>query len=314
MFCGLVYCATFELEREALGLDKLGIAIERARAERQGLIGRVSEQDARLVLPTEDITPDRDSPDTNEQATSRVQGSRKTTRYLTPFEYTHTRVVPLNHKHCENNRIIAGRLGDERVEVYRQLRTQVLQTFVQHNWSTLAITSPSKNAGKTLTSINLAISLAQEVDQTVLLVDLDLTQPSVHKMLGVTCELGLADIIFGQANMQDVLFNPSIDRLTILPGRRLGGYSSELLTTLEMKNLFEDVAHRYESRIVIFDLPPVLRNDDALKFTPSADATLMVIEAGVNTQEEIDRSVHLLKSANLIGTILNKAKVRSSSV
>ena len=75
-----------------------------------------------------------------------------------------------------------------------------------------------------------------------------------------------------------------------------------------MRNLLNDITSRYPSRIVIFDLPPLLRNDDALKFTPFADATLMVVEAGQNDPEEVRRSLHLMRNANLIGTVLNKAR------
>ena len=75
-----------------------------------------------------------------------------------------------------------------------------------------------------------------------------------------------------------------------------------------MKNLLGEITQRYDSRLVIFDLPPLLRNDDAILFTPFADATLLVVEDNKNTPEEIQQSLHLLRNVNLLGTILNKSR------
>jgi Mrp family chromosome partitioning ATPase len=75
-----------------------------------------------------------------------------------------------------------------------------------------------------------------------------------------------------------------------------------------MKALLADITGRYPDRIIIFDLPPLLRNDDAMVFVPNADACLFVVEAGVTTQNEIERSMQLLKHARVLGTILNKAR------
>ena len=74
-----------------------------------------------------------------------------------------------------------------------------------------------------------------------------------------------------------------------------------------MINLIGDLRNRYESRIIIFDLPPLLNIDDAMVFLPNVDATLMVVENGKNTQSEVQQSMRLLQSTNLIGTVLNKA-------
>ncbi|MEM7096918.1 MAG: CpsD/CapB family tyrosine-protein kinase [Pseudomonadota bacterium] len=288
-------------------------ALDRARREHKGSIGKSNASQTLNPVSAGRVSTSsvNQSAPAGQEATrfvlpARTERERVNTTHN--FSYQQTRVVELDKKWLEQNRVIAGNLGDKRVEAYRQLRTQILHTLSENNWNTLAITSPMKDAGKTLTAVNIAISLAQEIDKTVLLVDLDLSMPNVHTTLGVNVEHGLSDIISGDAAIRDVLFNPGIERLTILPGRPLVDYSSELLTAPAMKNLLQDIKSRYQSRIVIFDLPPLLRNDDALKFTPYADATLMVVEAGVNSPEEIERSMHLLRNANLIGTILNKAK------
>ncbi|MBK7169231.1 MAG: CpsD/CapB family tyrosine-protein kinase [Gammaproteobacteria bacterium] len=223
--------------------------------------------------------------------------------------YTQTRHVELNDKRLAENRVIAGLDYDRRVEAYRQLRTQVLKILKDNQWNTLAITSPGENAGKSLTATNLAISLSREVNHTVMLVDLDLRQPSLHEMFDITVEKGLIDYLNDEATLEEVLLNPGFQRLVLLPGRALGKYSSEILSSPQMKSLVRDISQRYTDRIIIFDLPPLLRNDDALMFTPTVDATLLVVEDGVTTADDVQRSLQLLEGSNLIGTILNKARI-----
>ena len=286
-------------------MDKLSAALERARNEKQGNIGRLRREQGngrpQPAAPEPTATPAAEEvPVTTDQAEAQIS--------LDAITYLQTRLIELDPDVLEHNRVIASRSDDERVEAYRHLRTQVLQLFARHDWKSLAVTSPHENAGKTLTSINLAISLAHEVTHSVLLVDLDLRKPNVHTTLGVDVDVGITDVVQGNAKVSDALFNPRIPRLVVMPGRPLGKHASEMLTTPAMQRLLAELKHRYSSRLVIFDLPPLLRNDDALKFTPYADATLLVVEEGVSTAEDVERSQHLLRNANLVGTILNKAR------
>lgn len=284
-------------------MERLQEAIARARQEREGEIGK---------LPPFDQLPKHESATGGASVTASGNGAPFHRRAARPvpgrIHYTRTRTVKLDPDTLEKHRVIAGRSDDRRVEAYRRLRAQVLQTLAEHHWRTLAITSPWENAGKTLTAVNMAITLSSEVNQTVLLVDLDLHDPSVHTTLGVDVEVGLIDVLQGNAAIEDTLFNPGLQRLVVLPGRPLGRPSSEFLTSPEMKSLLIDITARYDSRLIIFDLPPLLRNDDAMVVTPVAEATLMVVEAGSNTPDDVGRCMHMLKNANLIGTILNKAR------
>lgn len=286
-------------------MERLQEAIARARAERRGEVGRLPDYDK-----SGDIGEFARQQTRNEESRIIAPPTRRRAKAPPPenIQYTETQQVELDDTILEKNRVIAGRNEDERVEAYRQLRTRVLQTFERNSWNTLAITSPQENAGKTLTSVNLAFSLAEEVNQTVLLVDMDLRKPNVHTTLGVELEWGLVDVVEGRAELAQTLFNPCKPRLVVLPGKPLGRHSSEILTSPKMKNLLQDITTRYDSRLIIFDLPPLLRNDDAMKFVPLADAVLMVVEEGVNTPDEVERCVHLMQNANFIGTILNKAR------
>lgn len=223
------------------------------------------------------------------------------------INYTTTRQVNLSDKVLSDNRIIAGLPRDKRAEVFRQLRTQVIQKLRANNWKTLAITSPRQGAGKTVTAINLAISLSKEVNQTVLLVDLDLGDPSIHKAMGFEVDGGIIDHLSGDKSIPEMLVNPGMERLVILPSKPDERYSSEILSTPKMQALLKDLTTRYESRIIIFDIPSLLVNDDALIFTPFVDAALLVAEDGVSTGEDIERCMEMLQGVNILGTVLNKA-------
>ena len=217
-------------------------------------------------------------------------------------------VVSVDRLQLEQERVIAASEHDERVGHYRQLRTLILKTMRDNQWATLAMTSAHVGAGKTLTASNLAISLSKDVNTAVLLVDLDLNTPTIHQKLNLKPEKGLVDFLEGDAELEDILFDPGFDGLTILAGRSAGKESSELLVSPRMKNLMRDLHNQDVATITIFDLPPLLRNDDAILYAPYADATLVVVEDGVTTEEQLQQTMRLLEKANVIGTILNKAK------
>lgn len=271
-------------------MDYIQQAIDKARDERQGKIGQETNEKT-----SDEITTEKSLIADPKAVPSEIN-------------YTKTRQIELKDDVLRNNRVIAGFNFDQRAEPYRQLRTQVLQKLRANNWKTLAITSPNGNAGKTLTAINLAISLSKEVNQTVMLVDLDLRDPSVLSTLEIEVDYGLVDHLKGDVSVGDILVNPGLERLVILPGKADINYSSELLSSPEMKNLLTDLTSRYESRIIIFDMPGLLVGDDTLAFAPYVDAALLVVEEGVTTPDDVQRSLQMLEGTNLLGTILNKAE------
>ncbi len=223
--------------------------------------------------------------------------------------YSKTQIVPVKKNILKRNRIITHYEHAEANTAYRLLRTQVLQKLVANHWNTLAITSTGPEEGKSLTAINLAISLAREVNYTVLLVDLDMRRPSINKYFGFNSQLGISDFFLSeQMDLGGMLINPDIERLVILPGRESITNSSEILKSNRMAQLVNELKSRYPSRIVIFDLPPLLSSDDALAFSPFVDAFLMVIEEGATSSDDIQQAMRLLKDVNILGTVLNKSK------
>lgn len=234
--------------------------------------------------------------------------SHETHAELEDISYTSTHVVKLNEEHLEKNRVVAFDKNDPRSMSFDLLRTHVLQKMEENGWRTLAITSPTPESGKSVVAINLAMSIAQHTNKTALLVDFDLRRPKVGTYLGIAMEKSMNDLLEGTAELPDVLVNPDIPRLVVLPTNRPVRKSSETLSSKRTEDLIKDLHERYESRIVIFDLPPVLVADDAIVLLPHIDAVLMVVANGMSTKQEIEDSLRHIPPAKLIGTVLNKAE------
>jgi len=226
---------------------------------------------------------------------------------LEDIKYENTPIVKLKTDHLEKNRIVSFNKNDAMSMNYDLLRTQVLQKMNENGWRTLAITSPAPEAGKTVVSINLAISIAQQTNQTVMLVDFDLRRPKVGAYLGLPMEKSLNDLLDGTAQLSDILVNPDIPRFVVLATKHAVKKSSETLSSKKISDMVKDVRQRYSSRIVIFDLPPVLVIDDAIALLPQIDCVLMVVANGMSTKREIEDSLLHIPAEKLIGTVFNKA-------
>ncbi|GAB6407931.1 CpsD/CapB family tyrosine-protein kinase [Pseudomonas sp. MHK4] len=226
---------------------------------------------------------------------------------LNALSYVQTKVVPLRAEHLERHRIVAYNKNSNMGWAFDLLRTQVLKAMEENGWRTLAITSPTPEAGKSVLAINLAMSIAHHTTKTALLVDFDLRCPKVGSYLGLPMEKSLNELLTNEAELQEVLVNPTLPRFVVLPTREPIPLSTEVLSSPAVGELIVDLRERYNSRIVIFDLPPVLSSDDVITILPKFDCVLLVVANGMNTKKEIEESLHHLGRANLIGTVLNKS-------
>jgi Mrp family chromosome partitioning ATPase len=224
------------------------------------------------------------------------------------FEYVHTRVLDVPHGALVNARVIDGHGQDSFTRSYKLLRTQVLQKLAKEGWQTIAVASPVSGEGKTLTAINLAVSIANAPHHTSLLVDLDWHQPSVHEYFNYRPELDIQDYLRGEQPLSAVLVNPGLPCFCLLPCREPVADSSEQLAALG--GLVRELKGRYRNRIVIFDLPPLLATDDALSFLPFVDCVLLVVEEGKTKRDHILRSMELIGEQRLLGAVMNKSRQR----
>jgi capsular exopolysaccharide synthesis family protein len=211
----------------------------------------------------------------------------------------------------ERERILPPGAAGAAGSPYKMLRTQVLQRMDQINANTLAVLSPTAGAGKTLTAINLAIAMAAGEGRTVLLVDLDLRNPSIHKRFDFQPAVGVEDCLEKGRPVQHALVKVAgYDRLTLLPARASTELSSELLADERADHLINELRSRYANRILIFDVPPVLQSDDALTMARNVQAGLMVVREGHTRREDVTRSLQLLKDLKIVGTVLNASHDR----
>lgn len=220
--------------------------------------------------------------------------------------------VSLDSKHLTSNHVINPEIDPAVRTSYKMLRTRILQRMRANNWQSIAITSATQGDGKTLTAINLAISLAGDVNHNVCLVDLDLRHSSVAKYLGIKTRHGISDCLEGRQDLKSVLVRPNIDRLVVIPNYKMQVHSSELISSPTMRQVANELSSNPQ-RIMIYDMPPLLSADDVLAFQPVTDAVLLVVAERKTTRTDTMKAFELLESANVLGTILNRSDEKTAA-
>lgn len=190
-------------------------------------------------------------------------------------------------------------------EQYRKLRARILKSTRKDFHNTIMVTSSDVGEGKSLTSINLAVALSNEIDHTVLLVDADVRNPSLHSYFGLEARRGLSDYLKGEVNISDVLVKTGIGKLVILPGGNPTDGSAELLSSERMKMLVREMKLRYKERYIIFDTSPLLITADALSLASYMDGILFVVQEGRTAQKKVVQSVSLMRGCNILGVVFN---------
>ena len=190
-------------------------------------------------------------------------------------------------------------------EQYRTLRTNIQGISTKRRVKAITITSSNHGEGKTITAINLAISMAHDLNKKrILLVDADLRRSRISKYLGITAQQGLADLLSDGVNVDDMLLNVGIDNLTILPAGKVPHNPAELLGSQKLKNLVNLFREKYD--YVIFDSPPIIPVTDAGLLGAQTDGVIMVIQAERTQQGVLKHSENLIlqAQAKLLGYIL----------
>ncbi|MBY0238430.1 MAG: XrtA-associated tyrosine autokinase [Burkholderiaceae bacterium] len=173
----------------------------------------------------------------------------------------------------------------------------------------IMVTSSLPGEGKTFCSINLAMSIAMELDHTVLLVDADVARPSVLRTLGLPAQRGLMDLLLeDKVDMGDLLLRTNVDTLTILPAGSNSPRATELLASQTMTNFVHEIANRYPDRIVIFDSPPLLLTSEAHVLAGHMGQIVVVVEAERTTQHAVKESLRQLEGLPNVNLIYNKTR------
>jgi protein-tyrosine kinase len=275
-------------------MERIREAIRMAKAQRKGE-GNVAP--APLPMP----------------ADFAIDDAREFKDIKAPPELRQRATFKVDRNHLEANRIIASQIGNPQAGAFDMLRTKVLQEMDEQGWQVLVMTSPSVGCGKTMSSINLALSIARQPDRSVYLVDLDFRKPKVAFTLGATPEYDISNVIKGECDIEDAMFNVDIagPQLTILANRQSIKHPSEAIASRQVKGMFDYIKSEMRKPVIVVDMPPVLITDDVLAFLPQADCCILAVAEGISTISDVDSSEKLLTGTNYLGCILTKSSERA---
>ena len=272
-------------------MDKIQKALEKVQREK-----------------TENSIREDQEKQTRGQVGSRDQGESASS-FPMEISYHRSKVVKTSDERLMANRLVACFDNDLISDQYKIIKTKIIEQTKAAGLNTILVTSAFREEGKSLTAANLAISLAKEATHTVLLVDADLRRPSQHKLFDIKPAAGLSDYLLKDAALPDLLINPGIRQLLLLPGHQSVGNSSEVVGAPRMEKLVAELKVRYPERYVIFDSPPLIESADSLILSKYLDGVILVVEAGKTQIPHIKKSLELLEDRNLIGLVLNKGEI-----
>ena len=204
------------------------------------------------------------------------------------------------------NRIISNE-QDPVLNSYRVLRTRVLQKMEENNWRTLAVVSPSSGAGKSVTAINLAIAIGSKQGSRSTLIDLDFYRPRIAQYLGLKEPPSMVDYFEGARALQEVTLKPDLPDVLVIANERVSRRGAEFLTSPRADEMIATTVNDYASRVVIFDMSPLLGCDDSIAFLPKVDCALLITASGETRVPEFREAQRILANTKLVGTVLNKA-------
>jgi exopolysaccharide/PEP-CTERM locus tyrosine autokinase len=220
-----------------------------------------------------------------------------------------SRVLQYSRESAEKHNIVT--LGFDLyniIEGFKLLKTQILTKTQVNGDRTILVTSCLDGEGKTFNSLNLAVTFAREIDQTVLLVDANFKNPSILAALGIHALEGLTDYLVNDNPMPELLIRPGIEKLVILPAGTSVANSTELLGSVKMQNLISEMKNRYQDRYIFFDGPSILTSVDAIVLSKYVDKVLLVIESGKVAPQKMVEAISLVGEDKILGTILNKGR------
>lgn len=191
---------------------------------------------------------------------------------------------------------------------YKSLRTRIMHQLQERVINHFMVIGPSKDVGKTLTSVNLAIMLAKHQKKRVILADLDLRAPSVHEMFNLTVTKGIAELASGEAKLSEALVSSGVPNLMLLPGHSRVEDSSELLMTESMRALL-NMLQSLKNHIVIFDTPPVLGCDDVSALAPYMGGCLLVVRETLSSRSELMETLQMIgNNCPFLGVAINGSR------
>ena len=221
-------------------------------------------------------------------------------------------VSPQYGKLCPDNPFLVN-LHDPyspTAEEYRKLKSILVKATTGESFrNSLMVTSSVPREGKSLTALNLALSLAQDLDHTVLLVDADLRRPSVHRYLNLEQGVGFAEVLKGEAEIGETIIATGLGKLSIIRAGRSIDNPTEIFSSQRTQAIMSELKNRYPDRYIIYDTPPVLPFAESRSLANMVDGVLFVIMERLASQDNIKDALDSLKGCPILGTVFNAATV-----
>jgi capsular exopolysaccharide synthesis family protein len=193
------------------------------------------------------------------------------------------------------------------------LRSRIYRMMKDAGWKRIAVTSPNAACGKTTVSLNLALSIARQRDLRVMLIDLDLRRPALHKLVGFSPKQSFHEVLSGQASLTDASVRIG-ENLVIALNNSSARHPAELLHSAQSREILTSIDAQWKPDVMIFDMSPMLASDDNVGFLGNADCALLVAAAESTTLANIDVcEKELAQLTNVLGVVLNKCRYSDNS-
>lgn len=206
---------------------------------------------------------------------------------------------------AQDVKLNAEAVGFQIKESYKKARTNIAYSIVKKGCKMISFTSSAKSEGKTITSVNIAIALAQQVDTKVLIIDCDLRRPRVQSVLEIPVNKGITNYLNFECEISDIIYNSKMDNLDAICCGTIPPNPSELLASDNMKDLIKELSNKYD--YIIFDTPPIGVVIDALPIIKQTDGVVVVVRDNVTDITDYKKTIEILNrsEANIIGVIFN---------
>jgi len=248
-------------------------------------------------LPDLKLIPDGVAPKKKEtKKSSFLSIFKKAERDITPGLLTNRNLFTIQDPHSMA------------AEQYRILRARILSFGKAKNIKTILVTSCLPEEGKSTVSSNLAICMANGINEHALLIDCDLRRPTIHSIFGLNRDAGLSNYLNDDISLPQTLNKTEVKRLTLISAGTPPGNPSELLSSQKMKDLIEEVRARYDDRYIIFDSTPVHQTPDPTILAHHVDGIILVVKAGKTNREIITKTLASLGREKILGVVFNMAR------
>jgi len=246
------------------------------------------------------------APDASSNPFKKVEDLRQVNR-VASFAKTD---VLYDENHIDKNLVTLLKPQSFEAEQFKILRTNLLFPSSGRSPRTIMVASAMPDEGKSLISANLAISIAQSIQEYVLLMDCDIRRPCIHTQFGFGDVPGLSDHLSKGIPVSSLLLKTKVNKLSILPGGNPSHNPSELISSQQMSRLLQEVKYRYSDRFIVIDSPPPKLTAESRALSRQADGVLLVIEYGRTSREMALDLINIIGKEKIIGIVLNKLDMR----